>query len=116
MLARYSFFGKLFMVGNILLDKMVKRFDINRFEVPCVQHTFKWSNVAPRLDNHEPANNSVSISSCSISYLKKIGLEHSKDALLANPSMRPSSVESHNVSCCSSSLPSDSSKIPELNK
>ena len=95
------FFGKFFMAGNMLHDKMVNKFEINKFNVPCVWHTFRWSNVALRLINWEPENNNVCASSSSNSSLENIGGVRSKWASLAKPfkssSVRPSLVAFHYV-------------------
>ena len=86
------------MVGNMLLDRMVNRLEIKRFEVPWVWHTLWSNNIAPRLVNQEPENSKVPTLSSKNSCSKNIGLVRLKWTLLAKPKISSSTRHSSNAS------------------
>ena len=61
------------MVGSMLQDKIVNKFEMKRLEVPCVWHKFNSIKAAPRLMRRDLENNRVLASSSNNHELKRFG-------------------------------------------
>ena len=62
----------------MLEDRVVKRFEMKRLEVPCVWYKFNKNKVALRLVSQDLENKRILALSSNNSCFKKIGIAHYK--------------------------------------